>query len=61
MYNEEDYEGYGPGIAAEERQIFQLGLDVVALFPSIISERTGIIVRKRVYKSPLIMMEFEWR
>ena len=61
MYNEEDYEGCGPGIAAEERQIFQLGLDVVALFPSIISERTGIIVEKRVYKCPLKMMEFEWR
>ena len=56
---EEDYEGCEPGIAAEERKIFQLGLDVVVLFPSIISERTGIIVRKRVYKSPLKMMGFE--
>ena len=58
---EEDCEGCGPGIATEERNIFQLGLDVVALFPSITSERTGIIVRKRVYRSPLKMVGFEWK
>ena len=55
LYNEEEYERCGPGnpgIAAEERQIFQLGVDVVALFPSIISERTGIIVRKECTKAP---------
>ena len=58
---EDDCAGCGQGISPEERHTFQLGLDVVALFPSITSERTGLIIRKRVYKSPMKMLGFEWK
>ena len=55
---EDDCAGCGQGISPEERHTFQLGL---ALFPSITSERTGLIIRKRVYKSPMKMLGFEWK
>ena len=38
-----------------------LGLDVVALFPSMTSKRTGEILRKRMMKSKMEVRGFNWR
>ena len=50
----------GPGISDEEQQICHIAVDVVALFPSITSERTGRIVRERSMKSDMKIVEFDW-
>ena len=38
-----------------------MGLDVVALFPSMKSPTTGRIIRQHVLKSPIQIEGFEWR
>ena len=57
----EDCEECGPGISARELDVCVLGNDVVALFPNIKSKNTGIIVRKRIEKSPLRIEGFDYR
>ena len=51
----------GPGMSARELDVCVLGNDVVALFPSITSRKTGVIVRKRVEKSPLKIEGFNYK
>ena len=57
----EDCEECGQGLYEEDRQMCLIGNDVVALFPSIKSQNTGRIVRKRIEKSPLKFEGFEYR
>ena len=45
----------------EKMELCLLGLDVVALFPSMTSKRTGEILRKRMMKSRLEVKGFDWR
>ena len=47
---ERDCQECGPGISANDLEFCVLGNDVVALFPSIKSRNTGLIVRKRIEK-----------
>ena len=58
---EEDCVECGPGIFWEDQEICLLGLDVVALFPSMSSETTGKIIRKHVLLSPIKIEGFDWR
>ena len=51
----------GPGIHGEDRESYIIGSDVVALFPSIKSMSTGLIVRHRVEKSSLKFPGFNYR
>ena len=39
----------------EEEEIYLIGCDVVALFPSLMSRNTGIIVREQVEKSDMVV------
>ena len=57
----ESCEECGTGISDEERNMCHLGLDLVALFPSMTSQSTGEIVRKRTLLSEMKMLGFEWR
>ena len=56
-----DCEECGPGIFWEDHEICLLGLDVVALFPSMQSSTTGKIIRQYVLESPLKIEGFDWR
>ena len=49
------------GLYWEDQDTCLLGLDVVALFPSMSSETTGLIIRKHVLKSPIKNEGFDWR
>ena len=51
----------GPGIYDEDKESYLIGSDVLALFPSIKSRNTGIIVRKRVEKTSLKFPGFNTR
>ena len=55
----EDCKECGPPAEMEEMSL--LGLDVVALFPSMSSKKTGEIVRSRIQKSKMKFAGFEWR
>ena len=57
----QDCEECGPPIGMEMGKMCLLGLDVVALFPSMSSRKTGEIVRKRLMKSKLSFSGFDWR
>ena len=57
----EDCVDCGPGMTEEDQEVCIIGNDVVALFPSIKSESTGKIVRKRVEDSPLDFDGFEFK
>ena len=57
----EDCEECGPGISAREMDVCVLGNDVVALFPSIKSKNTGVIVRKRIENSQLRIEGFDYK
>ena len=57
----EDCYECGPGIHDEDKETYLIGSDVVALFPSIKSMSTGLIVRKRVEKSNLKFPGFKYR
>ena len=52
-------ECYGP--PAPDLRRCLLGLDVVALFPSMTSKRSGMIVRERVRKSTIVPASFDWK
>ena len=58
---EQDCEDCGEGLYWEDQEFCLLGLDVVALFPSMQSQTTGLIIRQHVLKSPIKMEGFEWR
>ena len=58
---EQDCDDCGQGIYMEDREMCLLGLDVVALFPSMKSKNTGLIIRKQVLKSPLKIKGFNWK
>ena len=58
---EENCEECGDGLFWEDQEICLLGLDVVALFPSMTSETTGKIIRKHVLKSPIKIEGFDWK
>ena len=51
----------GPGLFDEDKESYIIGSDVVALFPSIKSKTTGLIVRRRVEKSSLKFPGFNYR
>ena len=51
----------GEGLYWEDHEVCLLGLDVVALFPSMKSLTTGRIVRDHVLRSPLKIEGFNWR
>ena len=51
----------GEGLYWEDQEVCLLGLDVVALFPSMKSLTTGRIVREHVLRSPLKIEGFNWR
>ena len=38
-----------------------VGMDAVALFPSLSGKKTGEIIRRRVTKSPMRMDGFNWK
>ena len=58
---EKDCSECGPGLYWEDQEIVLLGLDVVALFPSMQSRNTGKIIRQYVLQSPLKIDGFDWR
>ena len=58
---EQDCEECGRGIHEEDQQMCLVGNDVVALFPSILSRSTGIIVRNRAEKNPLEFKGFNYK
>ena len=57
---EQECKECGPGIFWEDQEVCLLGLDVVALFPSMSSVITGRIVREHVRKSQLKIEGFDW-
>ena len=58
---EQDCTSCGGGLFLEDKEMCLLGLDVVALFPSMKSKNTGIIIRRQIQKSPLKIRGFDWR
>ena len=58
---EKDCSECGPGLYWEDQEIVLLGLDVVALFPSMQSSNTGKIIRQYVLQSPIQIDGFDWR
>ena len=57
----DDDDECGQGIFWEDQEVCLLGLDVVALFPSMQAVTTGRIVREHVKKSPIKIDGFDWR
>ena len=57
----EDCHECGCGLYDEDKESYIIGSDVVALFPSIKSKSTGIIIRRRVEKSSLKFPGFNYR
>ena len=51
----------GEGVLGEEEELSMVGMDAVALFPSLSGKRTAEIVRERVKKSRLKLSGFNWR
>ena len=58
---EKECEECGEGLYWEDQEICLLGLDVVALFPSMKSEQTGKIIRHTVMTSPIKIEGFDWK
>ena len=58
---ETDCDCCGEGLFWEDQEICLLGLDVVALFPSMKSKETGLIIRHQVLKSPIKVEGFDWK
>jgi hypothetical protein len=58
---ESDCEECGEGMFIEDQEICLLGLDVVALFPSMQSKTTGKIIHQQVLKSPIDIQGFNWK
>ena len=56
-----DCQECGPGLHDEDRESYVIGSDVVALFPSLKSRSTGIIVRRRVERSTVKFPGFNYR
>ena len=56
-----DCQECGTGIGEEELFLTLLGYDVEALFPSMMSENTGKIIRKMVLKSNIQIHGFDWQ
>ena len=57
----QDCDDCGPPVGMEMEKMCLLGLDVVALFPSMSAKRTGEIVRKRLMKSKMTFSGFDWK
>ena len=51
----------GDGVSEEENQYALVGMDAVALFPSLSGKTTASIVRKRVFESEVSWEGFNWR
>ena len=51
----------GPGIKNEDIEYSVIGNDVKALYPSITSENTGRIIRKRIERTNLEFEGFDWK
>ena len=49
------------GVQPAEEELALVGMDAVALFPSLTSKRTARIVRERVRESKMIMEGFNWK
>ena len=58
---EENCEACGPELREEEGEIVLVGMDAVALFPSMSGKETGKIVRKRIKDSNVKIEGFNWR
>ena len=58
---EADCSECGEGLYWEDQAICLLGLDVVALFPSMSSQMTGKIIREHVIKSPMKIDGYDWK
>ena len=56
-----DCQDCGPPAPNRVEEMCLLGLDVVALFPSMSAKRTGEIVRQRMRKSKMKYSGFDWR
>ena len=51
----------GDGVSEEENQYALVGMDAVALFPSLSGKTTANIVRKRVFESEVSWEGFNWK
>ena len=51
----------GPGVRNEDNKYSIVGTDVTALYPSITSENTGRIIRRRIRESKVKFQGFCWR
>ena len=58
--DKEDCAECGPGIREEEKTLVLVGMDAVALFPSLTSKRTAKIVREMITKSKIKVEGFNW-
>ena len=58
---ERDCREYGEGVNEEENQYALVGMDAVALFPSMSGRITAEIVRRRVMESRIQWEGFNWR
>ena len=51
----------GQGILREDKELCMLGLNGVALFPSMKSKNTGKIIMRQLWKIPLKINGFNWK
>merc|ERR1711867_145227 len=51
----------GPASTREQLRLVLVGMDAVALFPSLTGKRTGKIVRERIRKTSLKFSGFNWK
>ena len=58
---ERDCVACGEGVSVEDKTTSLVGMDAVALFPSMSGETTARIVRKRIEKSSLKFEGFNWK
>ena len=61
MSYKENCDECGPGMSNKLPKMTLVGMDAVALFPSLTGKRTGRIVRKRILKSKMKMEGFSWK
>ena len=57
----EDCNKCGPGMSTTLPKLIFVGMDAVALFPSLSGKRTSRIVRKRLLKSKIKLEGFNWK
>ena len=57
----EDCSKCGPGMSASLPRMTLVGMDAVALFPSLSGKRTSKIVRKRIVMSRIKLEGFNWK